>query len=556
MTLLKSSWPSGANQIPPYFFTVPDYQRDFAWTAEEVDDLWQDITNSLSRKNEEYFLGAIVLSDTNNPKIREIVDGQQRLASLSMIFAAIRNAWEKRLSGVKQAAQVSDLYLGNVDRATQKVIPKLTLNANNRRIFQEHILDGMDVANLGKLSKSDKLVHAAFKRIEEHLDIYLKKSSDPLSQIVELEDFLSHKVQIITIETLDDSDAFIIFETLNDRGMDLAVADLVKNYLFSKAGKNLDQFKDQWREIVSDVGSQNITSFLRYVWLAENKVIREKELYKNIRQKYSTSTDVKKYIDMLTKRASQYSALRDENHEYWNDFYQEIRQDVAALNKFKVSQFIPLAFAVIETGDKKFIAEMINILTAISLRYTVISGYTTNNLENTYNDATLKVNELGALGFPNVKAILRRIYVDDSEFKEKFSQRDFTTNDIPKHILVQINSYMQGDNVSGVREHAPITLEHIAPKTPNAEWKTVIPDDVYEDIVLKIGNMTLLDRGINRKISNSGWSNKKSIAIDTSLLSINDELKTIDTWNKEEIIQRGKRLAEIACEVWKVNFDV
>ena len=458
----------------PYFFTVPDYQRDFAWTTEEIDELWFDITSALSKQTEEYFLGAIVISQSQNPKYRDIVDGQQRMACLSMIFAGIRNAWKDILNAPLQAGQVGSLYLGNIDRASQKVIPKLTLNANNKTTFQNIVLNSEKPTKKSKKLKSDKLLEEAFKRIESHVSKYLEHLDEKSDGLVQLEDYVAEKVQMIIIETLDDSDAFIIFETLNDRGMDLAVADLVKNYIFSNAGQNLKEFKEYWKNIVSEVGAENITSFLRHVWLSEKTIIREKELYKSIRREYSTPLKSASYIKKLLKYSYYFNAIKEESSEYWGDYDTKTKENIRALNRFKLTQFIPMLMAAMDTEDKIFVSAIVEVLTIVSFRYTVISMLGTGNLEKTYNDAALKIQKLGCESLSSVYSLLKKMYVEDEIFKNNFAERDFTKNDIPRYILIAINNSMIEDKTLSVNEFGDITLEHIAPKKANSDWALTI----------------------------------------------------------------------------------
>ncbi|UOQ64425.1 DUF262 domain-containing protein [Hymenobacter volaticus] len=111
-------------------YRVPTYQRDFAWTTDQIETLWDDIIRALNNEKKEYFLGAIVTSHTDDMKKRDIVDGQQRLTALSMIFSGIVNTWKNRGDG-QRSQLVRTEYLGDVDIRTLAVTPKLTLNENN-----------------------------------------------------------------------------------------------------------------------------------------------------------------------------------------------------------------------------------------------------------------------------------------------------------------------------------------------------------------------------------------------------------------------------------------
>jgi uncharacterized protein with ParB-like and HNH nuclease domain len=255
----------------PFLYKVPANQRDFAWTDEEVDLLWGDLMSAMDEDHVEYFLGAIVVArNTENQKEYEIVDGQQRLTCLSMIYSALRSAWAKL--GDPRADDVFRDFLGAKDRRDPETVrPKLTLNATNDPIYRRVVLESKvltDVERKGWV-KSNKLLFGAFARLKMHLDQRLAKSKNHEEVLIEIEEFISSSANVIWIEVGDETDAYILFETLNDRGLNLAVSDLVKNYLFSKADNSsgLDSFKKSWSEISMLVGAENLPSFLRHYWL-------------------------------------------------------------------------------------------------------------------------------------------------------------------------------------------------------------------------------------------------------------------------------------------------
>lgn len=177
----------------------------------------------------------------------------------------------------------------------------------------------------------------------------------------------------------------------------------------------------------------------------------------------------------------------------------------------------------------------------------------TGNLEKSYNDMALKIKESKTASIDDLRTILKNIYVDDETFKLKFKERDFTKNDIARYILIKINDSMTKDRLTGIRQFASSSVEHIAPKSPNADWVTDIPESIYDDFVYKIGNLTLLDRAINRRISNLGWSEKRPIAIEPSEIPLNAILKTTAKWDAKEIDKRTEALAVIASSIWSLT---
>ena len=277
----------------PIFYKVPVNQRDFAWTAEEIDTLWEDITFALLNGRNEYFLGAIVVSPGRDDKTREIVDGQQRLAAVSMIFAAVANEWRTRNDN-KRADGVFRDFLGSEDRRTSELVAKLSINESNDPIYQDLILKGRKVSVADKKSwpLSNRLLDGAFSRISTKVHSWINEVGDPGARLLDLEEFVADNTNVILIEVSDESDAFVIFETLNDRGLELAVSDLVKNYLFSLAGANIELFKKLWFEITLLVASENLTPFLRHFWLSEHEIVRERELYRTLRNTVKNATAV------------------------------------------------------------------------------------------------------------------------------------------------------------------------------------------------------------------------------------------------------------------------
>lgn len=539
----------------PISYRVPVYQRDFAWSSEQIDTLWDDLTKALSEARKEYFLGAIVISYGDEDKRREIIDGQQRLISLSMILAAIARHWkvigdERRFTGVFRD------YLGTEDRRTGDVIPKLTLNETNDPTFQDVVLQGKLFRQAEKKlwPASNKLLDDAQQRINTKLSEWLKQFDDKESALLDLEEFLANNTNMIVIEAGDESDAFIIFETLNDRGLELAVSDLVKNYLFSLADTHLERFKKAWTEIVVLVGSENTTQFLRHFWLSEYEQVRERELYRAFREKVKSRTSARQFMEKLRKVADYYSALSNPEHIYWNNFQPEFRNYLDALLLFRVTQYRPVMLSAMEKFTPELASKLMRLLMVISFRYTVISSLGTGNLERIYASAALAIRNGQVRTISEVFDYLKEAYVDDERFSNNFEQKSPLKDEISRYILVEINNYLEQDPEHTVFENR-VTLEHILPKNPNANWADAVPDS--EDVAFyatNIGNLTLLEKGRNRGIGNASFEEKRDKAFRQSSLALNNPIALQDKWTHQEIERRAKELAKFAKHIWRVDY--
>ncbi|MBM4312940.1 MAG: DUF262 domain-containing protein [Deltaproteobacteria bacterium] len=542
----------------PVVFAVPVYQRDFAWTKEEVGILWTDLAAALSEGRDEYFLGAITVSRADASKRSNIIDGQQRLAVIAMIFAAIAAAWKKQ-GDEKRAHGVFRDYIGSEDRRTGEVLPKLSLNESNNPVFQSRVLEGETFKSEEKklLSHSNRLLDDAQSQINKALSDWLTKSGDKSSSLLDLEEFLSASVNLILIEADDEADAFVLFETLNDRGLDLAVSDLVKNYLFSLAGTHyLERFKQAWVAIATLVGSQNLTTFLRHCWLSEYGLVRERDLYRALRENVKGIPAARQFIDKLRKRADLYAALSNPEHTYWTDAPSDVRDYLEPLSLFKVAQYRPVLFSAMEVANVELVTKILRLLLVVSYRYTVISQLGTGNLESIYTECALAIRSGKAKGIKDVFTSLRSAYVDDHRFTADFTVRQFTNSGIARYTLAQINDHLESDPERHVAERSGrVTLEHILPKNPGKAWGSVSAkgNDITE-FLDRIGNLTLLEKGKNRGLGNAGFKEKKEKGYAMSGLAINKYLHDKDTWTSESIVARSQILAKLAKDVWRADY--
>jgi Protein of unknown function DUF262/Protein of unknown function (DUF1524) len=540
----------------PVSYKVPVNQRDFAWTDEEIDLLWADLTTALSDGRSEYFLGAIVVSpNENDHKVMEIVDGQQRLAALSMIFAAMVQEWRKSGDNAR-AEEISHEFLGAKDRRTRELVPKLSLNETNNPVFQNVVLGGGKPSAGEKKNwpKSNKLLAGAFDRVKSKLEAWIEEQTDKEEALLELEEYIAGNANAIRIEVGDESDAFVIFETLNDRGLELAVSDLVKNYLFSLADIHLDSFKKSWAEISLLVGSENLTSFLRHLWLSEHEVVRDKELYRNLRNKITSRPSARQFMDRLRKVADYYAALMNPEHTYWADFGPEARKHLDALLLFKVSQFRPLALAVMEGGTPEQVTKMLRQMVVVSFRYTVVSSLSANELERTYSGAALAVRKNDSRNPQAIFKLIKSAYVDDRRFSEDFAARSFSKPQVARYVLIELNNEMERDHAKGAKEET-VSLEHILPKNPDTSWTNALPSGADPDEwVEMIGNLTLLEKPVNRGLGNKDFATKNSKGYGPSELAINADVAAQNVWTWKQIEARSQNLAGVARKVWKLGY--
>jgi uncharacterized protein with ParB-like and HNH nuclease domain len=252
---------------------VPNHQRDYSWTPPNVRAFIDDIEKALKSKSQIYFCGLMVFT-RSSPRFLKVLDGQQRLATTLMIFSAIRN-WLRQNSAFKDDEIKDTDGLIQNQLLTTKFIgkpgpadPKLTLTVPNNEYFQKCVIQAIQLSELERLVKkipdrdrNKHLLNAALL-INRHIDETAKQYPDIESAheyFVKLIQYICNEVQIVELVLENDAAAYTIFETLNDRGLELAPLDLLKNYLFSKAAGatpgTLADLEGRWSDMMLLLGT-------------------------------------------------------------------------------------------------------------------------------------------------------------------------------------------------------------------------------------------------------------------------------------------------------------
>lgn len=303
---------------------VPPYQREYSWKEQQWEDLWEDIKRSKKSKRNHY-MGALVFINRKDG-ILEIVDGQQRLTTISILINSVvkyitdlinknidveknmeRRNLIRNLIGRKSAV---DLTWENI----------LQLNNENNNFYATYIMNPEFASKIPtKMLSSNKLLLQCqeyfYHKIEDSC-----KEPNKLEQIIELAYYVAENMIFVKMVATDDLSAYTIFETLNDRGLDLSVTDLLKNYLLSLFKYQNDQnfAKARWDEIISKVELKNFPMFLRYYWMIYNRAVKKDELFKEIKSKIKNKKEALNFLDLLNQYADIFNALEDESAEFWN----------------------------------------------------------------------------------------------------------------------------------------------------------------------------------------------------------------------------------------------
>jgi uncharacterized protein with ParB-like and HNH nuclease domain len=550
-------------------FSVPIYQRNFSWTSEETLELWEDVIGAVSR-NGEFFVGTIVLH--NKPEAQEIIDGQQRLACITMLFSAVRNVFLANHDD-SRAAKIQRDFLGSTGYERDAILtPKLALNRINNTTFQQYVLTSANAAKVADLLK-DKTMRRSNRLLLEAYAFFLNQVTSEAANkgtqadefLVPVIDTLRTKLKLITIPVMTDEDANLFFESLNARGKELAISDLVKNRLYFVARDKVDNAQQYWEQMETDLGKLPVPEFLRHYWIAkkadkDSPMVREKHVYRMVSK---AANNQKAAIDLvmdLRKSAKDYARLFD--YSLWPDdpaYDDGFKQSLEDLRLFGVTQTSPLLLNAIQVFPKtKEIARTFRAVANFSFRYFIVGNQSPGSLERLSKDIAFNIRAKTFISASDVADALRAAN-PDAAFRADFTLATFGEKraKIARYTLARITNYLK--KLAGGAEEIVdpndklVSLEHVLPQSIPTAWRAAFKKGVDpKDYVYRAGNLTLLNAKVNHDAADKSFAAKKTVALDGSGLKINEVFKTLSTWSEREIGQRQDSLAKTATEVWKL----
>jgi len=571
------------------FYIVPDYQREYVWEADkQVAQLLSDVYDSYAaNRDKEYFIGTTVVFHDKNANMSELIDGQQRTTTLFLMLCAFRNIYKER--GLGTNVMDSLIYESTLDDNGDEVYKyHLELQYEETSIIMAAL--AQDEATPLQMSASAIRLEDAYRSIYR----YIKDNTDGDNE--ELKGmflYFFRKLKFIQITTPDINDALKIFETINERGVGLNPMDLLKNLIFRQVPRSqFDKLKEKWRMLISILENNNEKPlrFLRYFIMSnypsitnsphgdENR-IREDEIYKWMASHAELCGYEKepfKFVDLLLENARCYVNF--------------------AQGKDKNGNRTPYLDNIIKLGGGAYRQHLITLLTVRNMPEEWFN-YLARNMENyifyaLFTKLQAKIFETlfgkWNLTLVNVKTIEDlKTFVEEnikpetqklsSEYKARFLV--FKQNDLQqyrvRYILAKLSLYV--DMAHSGAKSLPLLdnyykrgteIEHILPQTPSAELKAQFEN--YDELLYRLGNLTLLEQPMNGAIQNSSYENKvpvyaasnfyltsslhhlDEVGMNTAITRINKHLLSFNSWNEDSINQRQEMLYNLSQEIWKV----
>lgn len=545
-------------------YRVPPYQRDYSWSEEHWEDLWNDIVELQPQREDRHYMGALVVEGKTDREFL-IIDGQQRLATLSLLALAVigklRGMADKEIdpgANRERAQELRNRFIGEKDPASLIENSRLFLNETDNPFYQDYLVQLRTPLNPRGLPKSNRLLWECFRYFSARLGEMEELRSNGRAVASLLSETVARQLLFILITVDDELNAYTVFETLNARGLELTTTDLLKNYLFSRVHvtADLEALRRRWRALIATVGQERFPEFLRYHLLCEQPKIRGQRLFKLVRDRARTVHDVFALLDALERRAELFAAVSDPNHGYWAEL-PEAKPYIRELTLFRVRQMMPLLFAVWEHFAREDFVRVLKLVSVISFRYTVVSSLNPSALELGYHRAAKAVLDAEARTPASVFERLKPIYVDDAKMQQDFALLVVDTggqrNKLAKYMLARLEQ--DASSRACDPDTDPGTVEHILPENPLDSWREDFASELWEPSVYRLGNLTLLESNANRRIGNAAYPDKLA-AYEQSVYAITRRILEIapERWTPELLDARQRYLAARAVHLWRSDF--
>lgn len=540
-----------------YEFAIPDYQRPYAWGKEQALQLLDDLDGALSGDiDEPYFLGSIVLVKPGSDTRADVIDGQQRLTTLTILFAVLRDLTDN----AKLAAELAKIVVepGEILAGTNPK-PRLTLRKRDSNFFAERVQSEGSTTDLVNLADAH-LKTDAQKAIRDNaaaLRKVLEAWTD--DKRMSLAAMLGTRTYLVVVSTPDLNSAHRIFSVMNARGLDLTPADIFKSRVIGDIGdEESSGYADKWEQEEVDLGRDAFASLfghIRMIFAKEraSKVLLQ-EFDEKVLAKYLPGRGHEFIDSVLIPYSDAYEHLLTQNYPSdasWMPVNNWLRRLMQIDNDNWQS---PALWALKEHGnDPAFLAEFLRKLERLAASMLLRRVYATPR--GTRYGELLKQLERGD-GLQASAFDLSSLEL--AETKDRLTDRIYLVAPVRKYVLLRLDDLLAKQ--PGVSyQHKMITVEHVLPQSPksSSEWLQNFTEDQRVEWTHRLGNLVLLNRAKNSEAQNFDFAKKQAkyftSANGSAVFALTTQVLSHSEWTPTIVKSRHERLIALLHEEWDLR---
>lgn len=544
---------------------VPANQRPYAWKENQVRERLDDIKEAMTDESEQYFLGTVVLVEGDSDR-KLIADGQQRLATTSIILARCRDLLRK-LDEDDDAESIENDFLKRYIRRSKESEFLLSMNIEDDVYFREVIiepnwceqrpsLESTGFPSNERLYASSQMALLYLQRDIEHLPHNLA-----VDQLNRWATFMEERASVVAVTVPDEVGAFRMFETLNDRGLRASQADILKNYFFSKVKQSeLEHIQGLWNQIYGaladrfDDPDEQMIKYIKYFWTLENGLTRDRELASNIKKKVRNGKQALSFVSGARTAVFDYVAVFNPADEKWRSYGGEVQEDLRILTQvIDIEQIVPLVFAVSHKFSVPEARKAFRLFVTWSVRFMLGGSGRAGRLDKQYADLAQEVGLLKKTTARELRDFLADKVPPDAAFAKAVREAKVSNAVLARYYLLCLELALS----EGSGELVPSTdvnkvnLEHVLPKTWTKDLGITRPE--HDDLINRLGNQTIMQSEWNRDLGNMDFGKKKAV-YKKSEIALTNSLARLKTFGRTQVDARQAKMAEMAPDIWSVKF--
>lgn len=524
-------------------YTIPMFQRTYSWKEKQWTQLWEDLVDLIENNyTNGHFIGSIVSipihSGPHGVQQFLVIDGQQRLTTLLLLLAAIRDlAYEHGLKRLAEEIELT-LLVNNFKSGDEyyKLVPTQVDKQHFMKIINKEIIEG----------PSESLIVQSYR----HYKSIVEKSKLGLE---DLKNIITNSLTIVSIVLSHDDNPYLVFESLNAKGQPLTQADLIRNYLFMRISQSDQEklFLKYWLPMQERLGDE-LTEFIRHYLIGRGLNVRKNDVYSVLRNLIGNEDAGKHLID-LSEFSVYYACLLNPKLE----LDKEIQRGIEKINEFEAKTAYPFFLYIYheyknDRYKKSHFVQILNLVENYLVRRFIC------------NIPSKQLNKIFLALYSQIHVFDPEIAIE--EIKTYFQNREYPKDEEFVRDLKERNLYGQGEkrkkalfilkSLESNFEHKEkvdldnTTIEHIMPQTLTEAWKIELGDDaelIQELYLHTLGNLTLT--AYNSELSNESFDIKKKY-YSKSNIELNKNLVKLNTFSREDIEARADELAELCKGIW------
>lgn len=537
-----------------YAFEIPPYQRPYSWTEEQVGQLFDDLKEfAFQAENfaelKPYFLGSLVLIKSESSSQAQVIDGQQRLTTLTIFLSALRNVLNSD-ELTRYIYEKGDEFGGVPEHFRVK------LRERDNDFFKVYI---QREGNINNIPKNTENLTDSELRIAENANFFISQLNElSTNEQKVLAMYILQKCYLVLVATEDEESAFRIFSVLNDRGLQLSHADILKADIIGKIEpEEQEEYTKKWEDLEEELGTDTFKDLFGYIRMVSQKSKAKDSILKEIREKMKPDKKPKEFIDKtLMVLGNTYSEVINETYRAINKA-KEINNYLNWLKQINNRDWVPPAISYIAKyhDEPENVFKFLKKLERLAFGLWVLSTYATPRIER-YANVLREIEDPENAGDPDKFSSLSLEDTEKTNILEILN-RDVYNTQFCKYLLLRLDAAISDGSAS--YNHKIITVEHVLPRSPKtgSQWFVDFPDAKQRiEMTNCIGNLVLLSRKRNSSASNYEFEKKKDkyFRVDgISAFVLTTQVLNEQVWTPQVIQARQQNLINKSKEVWDLS---